>query len=78
MADRRRNDLDISADILRAAQGGALKTRIVYQANLNFKIVKRYLKDLIDRGLLRFSEPKYFATEKADNYLIAYEALKRL
>ncbi|GAI07498.1 unnamed protein product [marine sediment metagenome] len=47
----RRNNLDISADILRTAHSGARKTRIVYQANLNFDIVKKYLKALLDRGL---------------------------
>ena len=37
--ENRRNDLDIQADILRVAtsRGGALKTQIVYEANLNFR-----------------------------------------
>jgi predicted transcriptional regulator len=38
----RRNDLEICADILRVARRGAKKTQIVYEANLNFKIVKKY------------------------------------
>ncbi|EMR73165.1 hypothetical protein MCGE09_00002, partial [Thaumarchaeota archaeon SCGC AB-539-E09] len=37
---------------LKVAQTGAKKTQIVYQANLNFKIVKKYLNRLIDKGLL--------------------------
>jgi len=74
----RRNNLDINADILRTASSGALKTKIVYQANLNFKIVKRYLKDLLERKFLAFNEPRYFTTDKGNSYLKRYEDLKSL
>ena len=74
----RRNNLDVNADILRTARGGALKTRIVYHANLNFKIVKRYLKDLLERKLLAFNEPRYFTTDKGNSYIMRYEDLKSL
>ena len=56
MTGIRRNDLDICADILRVAKKGAKKTQIVYKANLNFKIVKKYLKRLLENGLLDSSE----------------------
>jgi len=75
---RRRNNLDVQADILRTARSGALKTRIVYQANLNFKIVKKYLKNLIERKLLTFNEPHYFTTDKGNSYIMRYEALNSL
>jgi predicted transcriptional regulator len=59
----RRNDLDICADILQVAKAGAKKTQIVYQANLNFKIVKGYLQRLISNGMLAPSqEGKLFVT----------------
>ncbi len=48
----RRNDLDICADILTVARAGAKKTHIVYRANLNFKLVRKYLRRLIENGLL--------------------------
>ncbi len=73
----RRNNLDIAADILRTAHSGARKTRIVYQANLNFKIVKRYLKTLIRNGLLLHDPPRYYTTPKGVTYLSRYEALDR-
>ncbi len=76
--ERRRNNLDVQADILRTARSGALKTRIVYQANLNFKIVKRYLTELMERKLLTFNEPHYFTTDKGNSYIRRYEALKNL
>ncbi len=74
---KRRNDLDIQADILRVAldRGGALKTQIVYQANLNFKIVKGYLEGLIGSGLLELTGPRYYPTDRATAFLEAYENL---
>jgi len=44
--DRKRSYLEIARDILRAARYGAKPTELVYQANLNFKIVKQYLHEL--------------------------------
>jgi len=75
---KRRNNRDVEADILRVAQGGAKKTRIVYQANLNFKIVKGYLASLLERGLIELDDRMYFSTERARDYLVAYEALSAL
>jgi len=46
----RRNNWEIERDILVIAKSGALKTRIVYGANLNFDIVKKYLSWLFVKG----------------------------
>jgi len=66
--------MDICHDILKVTQGGARKTRIVYQANLNFKIVKKYLQRLIDGGLLEHREDikRYFTTEKGNYWMTSY------
>lgn len=48
----RRNSFQVARDILVVADGGATKTQLVYQANLNFKVVKRYLGDLIAKSLM--------------------------
>lgn len=72
---KRRNDLDICYDILRVAQGGAKKTRIVYLANLNFKIVKGYLERLIGSELLRQEGRIYYATPEGVTYLTKFENL---
>jgi len=58
----RRNDLDICADILQVALDGAKKTEIVYKANLNFTILKKYLRRLIDKDLLQPTEDDQFIT----------------
>jgi len=73
----RRNDLDICADILKVAQTGAKKTQIVYQANLNFKIVKKYLERLIENGLLDAQEETrfYLTTSRGYDFLEQYNEL---
>jgi len=73
----RRNNLDICSDILRTARGGANKTRIVYQANLNFKIVEEYLLRLIHRGLLRPSDNIFITTPEGVDFIEQYSALLR-
>jgi len=49
---KRRHRLEVIACILREALNGATKTRLVYRANLNFKILSRYLDFLISKGLV--------------------------
>ena len=71
----RRNDLDICAEILNVAKSGARKTHIVYQANLNFKIVKRYLERLTNGGMLNSEESRFYTTEKGVDFLDNYKAL---
>ncbi len=73
----RRNDLDICADILQVAKTGAKKTQIVYQANLNFKIVKRYLNRLISTGMLSTVEERrlYTTTNRGIEFLEQYRKL---
>ena len=64
--------MDIYADVLRIAKDGVLKTRIVYGANLNFKIIKRYLKRLMERDLLVYSDKIYSTTEMGLKFLEDY------
>ena len=72
----RRNDLDICAEILRVSRSGAKKTRIVYQANLNFKIVEKYLDRLLRNDLLEQVEDRDFiTTHKGVKFLEQYKVL---
>ena len=73
----RRNDLDICADILTAARAGAKKTHIVYRANLNFKLVRKYLRRLIENGLLLPSSESnlYTTTKEGMDFLEQYRKL---
>ncbi len=68
----RRNDLDICADLLKVSQNGAKKTHLVYKANLNFKIVKKYLHRLLENELLESENGRYYTTDKGAKYLNQY------
>lgn len=58
----RRNKLEIISSILSICRGdGASKTRIVYQANLNFKNAGIYLEWMTNRGYL-IKESKIYKT----------------
>jgi len=59
----RRNSFQVARDILAVADGGAMKTQLVYQANLNFKVVKKYLGDLIAKGLIVWDGSRYYTTD---------------
>ena len=72
----KRNNLDICADILRVSKGGTKKTHIVYQANLNFNMVKRYLGELREKELLEQKGDRFFQTEKGARFIERYEALR--
>lgn len=76
---QRRSYVDIVAEILRIAKEGAKKTRIVYGANLNFKLLKEYLKRLDRAGLIEndYEETGVVKTsEKGRKYLRYYEGFK--
>ena len=71
--------IEIYSDILKIAVDGARKSHIVYKANLNFKIVKRYLNDLRESGLITDIESEsrlYRTTEKGLRYIGHFEGLK--
>ena len=49
-----RNKLHIIADMLSIASKGAKKTEIMYRANLSYKLLCRYLAEVVDAGLISF------------------------
>lgn len=71
----KRNNLDICADILRVSQGGAKKTHLVYKANLNFNIVKKYISGLTESGLLEKSGERFYVTEEGKLFIERYDKL---
>ena len=50
--------MQIMVSILNTCTRGANKTRIVYQANLNFRTVNPYLDLLEKKGLLQVTEDR--------------------
>ncbi len=53
VSTKRRSRLDIIADILDAAMNGSVKTRIMYNANVNFVQFNDYLECLLEAQLIR-------------------------
>lgn len=52
MKAKKRSDDQIVSQILEICMDGAGKTRIIYQANLNFLKVSQYLENMIKNGLI--------------------------
>ena len=79
---KKRDQFDIVNEILKVAKKGASKTRIMYNANLNFKGVTQYLSLLLENELLRKTlegyKPVYHVSEKGSTFLSSYTQLLRL
>jgi predicted transcriptional regulator len=65
----KRNKHQIISEILKICRNGANKTRIVYQANLNFRTANPYLKVLIENNLINLDQGKYQTTQEGMNLL---------
>lgn len=78
MASYRRK-LDIIADILLVVKKDAGKTRIMYQANLSYKLLTKYLDDVMKASLVRFVADRncYVLTSKGEQFLERYKDYSR-
>jgi len=68
-----RDRLQIIADILSITSNGAKKTTIMHQANLSYKLLCRYLNEIMDAGLAGFCENRYILTSKGKEFLLRYD-----
>lgn len=79
---KRRDRLLIMAEILEVAIDGALKTQLMYRANLSFAQLNEYIKILVDLGLLSIDNNSqrtvYRTTQKGMRYLQSYREIKDL
>jgi predicted transcriptional regulator len=79
---KRRDRLNIIAEILEISKNGSLKTQIMYRANLSFAQLNEYLELLLDIKLLQeTAEDKknmFRVTAKGDKYLENYYKIKEL
>lgn len=75
--ERKRAYLEVARDILNVARTGARPTQLVYRANLNFNVIKRYVAEMEEAGLLAVKgiEPRiYTTTQKGIEFI---ESLNR-
>lgn len=79
---KRRDRLHIIAEMLVVTSNGALKTQIMYKANLSFAQLNEYLSLLLEIGLLRTvkkGEKKFYkTTRKGTKYLESYAEIRDL
>jgi predicted transcriptional regulator len=50
--NRRRSNIEIIADMLKVGENGAGKTRIMYNANLSYSQIQKYLGFLVSHGFI--------------------------
>jgi predicted transcriptional regulator len=73
-----RDRLQIIADILSIASGRVRKTQIMYQANLSYRLLCRYLKEVSDAGLVCLErEEFYILTARGKEFLSRHEAYSK-
>ena len=69
---KNRDRLSIVAAILEAANPGASKTRIMFQANLSFSLLEKYLEVAATAGFVQIDSGKYQLTELGKEFLREY------
>ncbi len=79
---KNRSRVEIVANMLSIARSGALKTRLMYKANLSYLMVTEYLDYLSNAGLIKEIEVEgakvYQTTKKGIEYLQTYDSLRRV
>ena len=71
----RRSEYDIRADMLMLCKTPRRRTAIVYKCNLNFNVLKRYLRVLIGAGHLIACDNEYETTDDGKLWLVQAEQL---
>jgi predicted transcriptional regulator len=78
----RRDRLNIMAGILEATLEGALKTHVMFKANLSFAQLNQYLSLLLDLNLLELKESNervvYKTATKGMRFLEGYKQIQEL
>ncbi len=70
---RYRDRLEIIVDILRVAVSGAKKTKIMYVANLSYRLLEKYLRETVELDFIDSSRNGYEITEKGRTFLEKYD-----
>jgi predicted transcriptional regulator len=74
----KRSRQEIISQILEICMNGASKTKIVYQANLNFKTVNPYLDLLIKNEMIQVNEGRAILYETTPKGIRLPESIKRI
>ena len=72
---KNRDRLSIIAAILEAANSGSCKTKIMFNANLSYKLLEKYLDICLQSGFVEANGTKYTLTEHGATILKQYKQL---
>ena len=74
-----RTRLQIIAEILEIVKEGSRKTHIMYKANLSYRLLCKYLNDVLESGLARFDEEDhYIVAPRGEKFLKRFHAYREL
>jgi len=71
----RRGNFQIKAEILCYCSQQKTKTNIMYNVNLNYAQLEKYLKSLTANGLLTIDKSRYATTQKGHRFLELFAQL---
>jgi predicted transcriptional regulator len=74
-----RSRFDIISDMLNVVSGRAKKTQIMYQANLSYRLLQKYLAEVRCSSLVTYERKGrcYVLTDKGREFLQAYKEYSR-
>jgi len=74
-----RKKFDIIADMLNAVSQGAKKTKIMYNANLSYLLLNKYLAKIMEFGFIHLERKRrwYVITDKGVEFLEIHKAYRR-
>ncbi len=72
----RRHKLDVIFEILSLAQNGVKRTRLVYQTNINFSMLRRYLNVLFRMGLIEDKGRMLVTTPRGVRFVEEYDEFR--
>jgi len=71
---KHRNKLEIAKDMLAIATVKVRKTRIMYQANLSYRLLEKYLNSLLEGGLMECDDDSFYSiTSRGREFVQIYE-----
>lgn len=74
----KRSRYEIISQILNICVGGACKTKIVYQANLNFRTINPYIDLLTKNGLIKTNTGRNIEYETTNKGMKLIEDFKQM
>ncbi len=71
---KNRDKIDIVAAVLKAAGDGSNKTKIMFGANLSYKLLSKYLQNVIGLGFVAAHGSDYRLTDDGRLFLLRYKS----